>query len=68
MGEVASPQMDYLLRKISDDVWRRAKAAAALRGVTIREILLTCLAELAKTTPANAEPKTKKGSPRSTRS
>jgi hypothetical protein len=39
--------MNYLLRNIPDDLWRRAKAAAALKGVTVRELLLSCLRELA---------------------
>jgi len=39
--------MNYLLRNIPDDLWRRAKAAAALKGVTVRELLLSCLQELA---------------------
>jgi len=58
--------MDYFLRKIPDDVWRRAKAVAALRGVTIREILLRCLDELAQKGPTNIEPKRKKASRKST--
>jgi len=39
--------MNYLLRNIPDDLWRRAKAAAALKGVTVRELLLSCIQELA---------------------
>ena len=40
--------MNYLLRNIPEGLWRRAKAAAALRGVTVRELLLSCLRDLAE--------------------
>jgi hypothetical protein len=40
--------MDYFLRNVPEDLWRRAKAAAALKGMTIRELLLSCLRELAE--------------------
>ena len=36
---------DYLLRDVPADLWRQAKAAAALRGVTIREVLIDALRE-----------------------
>ena len=49
--------MDYFLRNIPQDLWRHAKAAAALKGMTIRELLLSCLRELAK--PSADEPGTK---------
>jgi hypothetical protein len=39
--------MVYLLREIPDELWRRAKSAAALRGLTMRESLLAALRELA---------------------
>ena len=40
--------MNYLLRNIPEGLWRQAKAAAALRGVTVRELLLSCLRDLAE--------------------
>ena len=54
--------MNYLLRNIPEDLWRRAKAAAALKGVTVRELLLSCLRELADGIPAARTPTSKKAS------
>jgi hypothetical protein len=54
--------MNYLLRNIPEGLWRRAKAAAALRGVTVRELLLSCLRDLAEGTPTISVRTSKKAS------
>lgn len=36
----------YLLRRIPVEVWRRAKAVAAVRATTLRELILAGLREL----------------------
>jgi hypothetical protein len=52
--------MNYLLRNVPEDLWRQAKAAAALKGVTVRELLLSCLRELAEGVPPSRPPTSKK--------
>ena len=42
---------DYLLRDIPDDVWRKAKARAALEGTSLRDALLTLLTKYGKGRP-----------------
>lgn len=34
---------DYLLRDVPDDLWRQVKATAALKGESIRDVLLRLL-------------------------
>lgn len=48
---------NYYLRDIPDELWRRVKAAAALRGQTVREVLLACLRALAAGEPSKPPPK-----------
>jgi hypothetical protein len=60
--------MDYLLRNIPQDLWRHAKAAAALKGMTVRELLLSCLHDLAKPAADKKGAKAKKPSSRLSRS
>ena len=38
----------YLLRDIPTDLWRKVKAKAALRGESIRDVLLRLLRDYAK--------------------
>ena len=40
--------MTYLLRDIPDDLWRKAKAKAALKGESLREALLRFLTQYVK--------------------
>lgn len=35
--------MTYLLREIPNDLWRKVKAKAALKGLSLREVLLQAL-------------------------
>jgi hypothetical protein len=56
--------MNYLLRNVPEGLWRQAKAAAALRGVTVRELLLSCLRDLAEARPSNIRPDIKESVPR----
>jgi hypothetical protein len=60
--------MDYLLRNVPPDLWRHAKAAAALKGMTIRELLLSCLRELAEASADEQGTKAKKSPSRQSRS
>jgi hypothetical protein len=52
--------VNYLLRNIPDDVWRRVKALAALRGSTVRDLLLACLRELGQASSPEAPQRTAK--------
>ena len=38
----------YLLRGIPTDLWRKVKAKAALRGESLRDVILRLLSEYAK--------------------
>jgi hypothetical protein len=38
----------YLLRGIPADLWRAVKAAAALEGISVREVILRALRRYAK--------------------
>jgi hypothetical protein len=40
--------MTYLLRDIPDDLWRKVKAKAALKGDSIRDVLLRFLTTYVK--------------------
>lgn len=40
--------MTYLLRDIPDDLWRKAKSKAALKGESIRDVLLRVLTQYVK--------------------
>jgi plasmid stability protein len=40
--------MTYLLRDIPDDLWRKVKAKAALKGESIRDVLLRVLTQYVK--------------------
>jgi plasmid stability protein len=35
--------MTYLLRDVPDDLWRKVKAKAALRGQSLRDVLIQAL-------------------------
>lgn len=35
--------MTYLLRDVPDDLWRKVKAKAALKGESIRDVLVRAL-------------------------
>jgi hypothetical protein len=39
---------DYLLRDVPDDLWRKVKAAAALKGESVRDVLLRLLRDYVK--------------------
>jgi hypothetical protein len=39
-------EQDYLLRGVPDDIWRKAKSIAALRGTTVRELIIQALRDL----------------------
>jgi len=53
-------EMTYLLRDIPDDLWRRVKSRAALRGESVRTAVLRMLSEYAEEKP-KAESKKKGG-------
>lgn len=40
--------MTYLLRDVPDDLWRKVKAKAALKGDSIRAVLLKFLTQYVK--------------------
>lgn len=40
--------MTYLLRAIPDDLWRKVKSKAALRGESIRDVILRLLTRYAE--------------------
>lgn len=40
--------MTYLLRDIPDDLWRKVKSKAALKGETLRDVLLKFLTQYVK--------------------
>jgi hypothetical protein len=50
MGAVGndSPTNDYIIKSIPSDLWREVKAAAAMQGTTIREMILQALREIVK--------------------
>lgn len=39
--------MTYLLRDVPDDLWRKVKSTAALKGESIRDVLLRLLKQYA---------------------
>lgn len=40
--------MTYLLRDVPDDLWRKVKAKAALKGDSIRDVLVRFLTQYVK--------------------
>jgi hypothetical protein len=42
---------NYLLRDVPEDLWRKVKAAAALKGESVRELLIRLLLAETKTAP-----------------
>jgi hypothetical protein len=43
--------MDYILRDVPDEIWRKVKARAALEGMTIRGVIVALLKEYAAGRP-----------------
>lgn len=42
------PTADYILRNVDSDLWRSVKSAAALQGVSIRDLLIEALKRFAE--------------------
>lgn len=40
--------MDYILRNIDEATWREVRSRAALDGTTVRDVLLTFIADYAR--------------------
>ena len=41
--------MDYTLKNIDNELWKRTKAMAALKGISIKQLILSLLAKELKT-------------------